>query len=45
MTTFAIFFMTVSMATVTALAGWCLYRILNGSPAADENATKPEEAG
>ncbi|MGB3563019.1 MAG: hypothetical protein WBH75_01960 [Thermoanaerobaculia bacterium] len=45
MTTFAIFFMTVSMASVTALAGWCLYRILTVGPAPDEDATKPEEAG
>ena len=29
---FAIFFMTVSMASVTLLAGYCLYRILTGEP-------------
>ena len=28
MTPFALFFMFTSMASVTALAGWCLYRIL-----------------
>ena len=39
MTTFAIFFMTVSMASVTALAGFCLYKILtSGPPADDEDA-------
>lgn len=38
MTPFAIFFMTVSMISVTALAGYCLYRILAGgsSAAGDE---------
>lgn len=39
MTTFAIFFMIVSMASVTSLAGWCMYKILTaGPPAADEDA-------
>jgi len=37
MTPFAIFFMTFSMTCVTALAGWCMYRILtSGPPAADD---------
>ena len=41
MTTFAVFFMIVSMASVTTLAGWCMYKILNaGPPAADD-----EDAG
>ena len=36
---FAILFMSFSMACVTALAGYCLYRILTGKPpAADEDA-------
>lgn len=30
MTPFAIMFMSVSMACVTCLAGFCLYRILTG---------------
>jgi hypothetical protein len=30
MTPFALMFMTVSMACVTCLAGFCLYRILSG---------------
>ena len=37
MTTFAIVFMTVSMASVTALAGFCLYKLLSTSPPADED--------
>jgi len=36
MTTFAIFFMTVSMASVTGLAGFCLYKLLTAAPPADE---------
>jgi hypothetical protein len=40
MTTFAIFFMTVSMASVTSLAGFCLYKLLTGDPPADD-----EDAG
>ncbi len=30
MTPFAVFFMTVSMVSVTVLAGYCMYRILRG---------------
>ena len=38
MTTFAMVFMTVSILSVTGLAGYCLYRILNGdSRAYDES--------
>jgi hypothetical protein len=37
MTTFAVFFMTVSMASVTALAGFCLYKILTADPPADDD--------
>lgn len=38
MTPFALFFMFTSMACVTVLAGWCLYRILTGaSPAHDDD--------
>jgi ABC-type nickel/cobalt efflux system permease component RcnA len=29
-TTFALVFMLSSMALVTALAGWCLWRVLKG---------------
>ena len=37
MTPFALVFMIVSMTCVTALTGYCLYRILNsGPPAADD---------
>lgn len=38
MTTFAVFFMIVSMASVTLLAGWCMYKILTaGPPPADDD--------
>lgn len=37
MTPFALFFMFTSMACVTTLAGWCLYRILTGSPPAHDD--------
>ena len=30
LTPFALAFMIVSMSAVTALAGWCMYRILGG---------------
>jgi hypothetical protein len=36
MTPFALFFMFTSMACVTALAGWCLYRILTTPPPTDD---------
>jgi len=36
MTSFALFFMLTSMASVTALAGWCLYRILTAPAPPDE---------
>ena len=36
MTPFALFFMLASMASVTVLAGWCLYRILT-SPGPPED--------
>lgn len=37
---FAILFMTFSMASVTLLAGYCLYRILTGKPpATDEDSS------
>ena len=38
MTTFAIFFMTVSMVSVTALAGFCMYKLLTGDPPADDDS-------
>jgi len=36
MTPFALVFMLTSMASVTALAGWCLYRILTTPPPPDD---------
>jgi hypothetical protein len=45
MTTFAILFMTVSMTSVTLLAGFCLYKILTISPPPDQDATEPEDTG
>jgi hypothetical protein len=36
MTPFAMFFMFTSMISVTLLAGWCLYRILNTPPRSDD---------
>ena len=32
MTPFALAFMLISMSAVTALAAWCMYRILGGGP-------------
>ena len=37
MTPFAFFFMIFSMACVTALTGYCLYRILTGGPPAADD--------
>jgi hypothetical protein len=37
MTPFALVFMLTSMASVTALAGWCLYRILTTAPPPDDD--------
>ena len=34
---FAILFMTFSMACVTLLAGYCLYRIMNAKPPATDD--------
>lgn len=36
MTSFAIGFMCVSMGSVTLLTAYCLYRILNSPPPADD---------
>lgn len=36
MTPFALTFMLVSMTAVTALAGWCMWRILGGPPPAED---------
>jgi hypothetical protein len=38
MTPFALFFMTISMACVTSLTAYCLYRILTGKPPAADDA-------
>jgi hypothetical protein len=41
MTPFAVFFMTVSMVSVTALAGYCMYRILvGGSSLQDDESSR-----
>jgi len=37
MTPFAVMFMTVSMLSVTSLAGYCLYRILTSDPPAPDD--------
>ena len=37
MTSFAFFFMIISMACVTTLTGYCLYRILTGAPPASDD--------
>jgi hypothetical protein len=37
MTAFALFFMFTSMACVTALAGYCMYRILTSGPPSEDS--------
>ena len=44
MTTFAMIFMTVSMASVTGLAAYCLYRILSGDSRAYDDKPESEAA-
>ena len=39
MTPFAAFFMTVSMVSVTVLAGYCIYRILTTPPPPDNESS------
>jgi len=41
MTPFALFFMTVSMISVTSLAGYCMYRILSGGSQLPDDESSP----
>lgn len=41
MTPFALFFMSVSMVAVTALAGYCMYRILRGGSKLPDEDSSP----
>lgn len=41
MTPFAVFFMTVSMVSVTVLAGYCMLRILRGGTVYPDDDPSP----